>query len=122
MMRAPFCQHCRRTAPLGATEAAPPDLAPTGGPLSFTTVAAAMPVGAEVTVDGTGDVAAAHAHLAHVPADVALWPALTQAARRRQLTTTGRRLRSPRATLLGFLGPVALTGAAMALMVAVRFL
>ena len=52
----------------------------------------------------------------------ALWPALTQAARRRQLTTTGRRLRSPRATLLGFLGPVALTGAAMALMVAVRFL
>ncbi|MEX5259765.1 hypothetical protein [Kocuria sp. CPCC 205263] len=52
----------------------------------------------------------------------ALWPALAQAARRRQLTTTGRRLRSPRATLLGFLGPVALTAAAMALMVAVRFL
>ena len=52
----------------------------------------------------------------------ALWPALTQAARRRRLTTTGRRLRSPRATLLGFLGPVALTGAAMALMVAARFL
>lgn len=51
----------------------------------------------------------------------ALWPALTQAARRRQLTTTGRP-RSRHATLLGFLGPVALTTAAMALMVAVRFL
>jgi hypothetical protein len=51
----------------------------------------------------------------------ALWPALTQAARRRRPATTGRRLRSPRATLLGFLGPVALTAAAMALMVAVRF-
>ncbi|MFE7630567.1 hypothetical protein [Kocuria sp. NPDC057446] len=51
----------------------------------------------------------------------ALWPALTQAARRRQLTTTGR-LRSPHTTLLCFLGPVALTTAAMALMVAVRFL
>lgn len=52
----------------------------------------------------------------------ALWPALTRAARRRQLTTTGRRLRSSRTTLLGFLGPVALTTAAMALLVAARFL
>ena len=52
----------------------------------------------------------------------ALWPALTQAARRRQLTTTGRRLRSSHTSLLGFLGPVALTTAAMALMVTVRFL
>ncbi len=52
----------------------------------------------------------------------ALWPALTQAARRRQLTTAGRRLRSPHTSLLGFLGPVALTTAAMALMVTVRFL
>ena len=51
----------------------------------------------------------------------ALWPALTQAARRRQLTTTGRRLRRSHTTLLGFLGPVALTTAAMALMVTVRF-
>ena len=52
----------------------------------------------------------------------ALWPALTQAARRRQLTTTGRRLRNSHTSLLGFLGPVALTTAAMALMVTVRFL
>lgn len=52
----------------------------------------------------------------------ALWPALTQAARRRQPTTTDRRLRSSHTTLLGFLGPVALTTAAMALMVAARFL
>lgn len=35
----------------------------------------------------------------------ALWPALTQAARRRQLTTTGRRLRSPHTTLLASSGP-----------------
>ncbi len=52
----------------------------------------------------------------------ALWPALAGVARRRQLTTTGRRIRTPHTTLLGFVGPLALTTAAMALIVTVRFL
>ena len=52
----------------------------------------------------------------------ALWPALAQAARRRQLSASGGRIRAPHTTLLWFLGPVALSTAAMALMVAARFL
>ncbi|MFF0991476.1 hypothetical protein [Kocuria nitroreducens] len=52
----------------------------------------------------------------------ALWPALTKAVRRKRPTTTGGRIRAPYTTVLGFFGPVALTTAAMALMVTARFL
>lgn len=52
----------------------------------------------------------------------ALWPALNEASRRRQLTTAGGRSRGPDGSLLSFLGAVALATAAMALMVTARFL
>lgn len=51
-----------------------------------------------------------------------LWPALAQAARRRQLSAAGGRIRTRGTTLMGFFGPVVLSTAAMALMVATRFL
>jgi hypothetical protein len=52
----------------------------------------------------------------------ALWPALAQGARRRQLSTSGGRARTPTASLLGFFGPAVLTTAGMVLMVTARFL
>jgi hypothetical protein len=51
----------------------------------------------------------------------ALWPALAQAARRRRLSTSGGRVRTPTTALVGFLGPATLTTAGMVLMVAARF-
>ena len=45
--------------------------------------------------DASGDAAAAHRHLAYVPADVALWPALTGAETLELLADIGPGIRSP---------------------------